>query len=489
MLALFLLSGIAVSCSDSAGDKVSETTPQSAAVADVTSAEEEETGNVSVKDNLPEDLDLGGMTVQIYSFSFETYDIIGKGEETGDVVLDAVYRRTKSVAERLNADIKWSDSPQEKWTDFSSELNTVIMAGDDVWQIVFAAGNATIQSNRGALFTDLKDSEYLDYSQPWWWEEAMAEVSLDGKERKYLVGDIALSNYLKAGCYYFNKNIYADLYGDPNDLYETVIGGDWTVDRLIELSSGAYQDLNGDSAVNDGDLYGLKLGNAEYLKHSEYGFDVRHYYRDENGYPVLDYDIDRGQKATDKLYQLLFDTMGNVYQTDYVPNSDFAQRHTFFHASQLMAAFSDELRKMEDDYGIIPYPKLDEDQTEYHNLLHNSSSFVTIPITCKNVPEVCAVIEAMCSESFRSVVEPFYETAMKTKYSRDSDSGKCIDIIHDVTKKNLAYEYNGQFGAGNLIADLLSNKKTNFSSTCEKQVSAANKKIAKAIAKLEAEQG
>ncbi|MCR5264371.1 MAG: hypothetical protein K6D94_10880, partial [Clostridiales bacterium] len=370
LLSAMILAGSLAACADGgkAGDSGAlETAP---AVTEPEAPEEEE-GNVnaSVKDSLPADLDLGGMTVNVYSYALEEYDIIGKGEETGDVVFDAVYRRTKSAGERLNADIQWRDSPEEKWQSFSDEINRVIMAGDDVWQILFVMGNASIQSNRSNLFTDLSSPAYLDYSQPWWWNEAMDEVSFNGRERRYLVGDIALSNYLKAGCYYFNKNVYSDLYGDPDEMYLSVIDGKWTLDRLIELSSGAYQDLNGDNAVDEGDLYGLILGNYEYLKHSEYGFDIKHYYRDGDGFPVLDYDADRAQTAVDKMYRLLFETNGNMYQTDYVPNSVFSQRHTFFHANQLLAAFSDDLRKMEDDYGIIPYPKLDENQAAYHNLL------------------------------------------------------------------------------------------------------------------------
>ena len=139
---------------------------------------------------------------------------------------------------------------------------------------------------------------------------------------------------------------------------------------------------------------------------------------------------------------------------------------------------------MEDDYGILPFPKLDDQQTEYHGLLHNSSNFVTVPVTAQHVDEICAVIEAMCAESYRSVVETFYDIALKTKYSRDSFSGRCIDIIRDATKKNLVYEYNGRFGSGNIIADCIAAGNTNFSSTYAKAVKTSNAIIAKAVKQI-----
>lgn len=36
---------------------------------------------------------------------------------------------------------------------------------------------------------------------------------------------------------------------------------------------------------------------------------------------------------------------------------------------------------LEDDYGIIPYPKLDEKQKNCENPLHNSSNCVTAPLS------------------------------------------------------------------------------------------------------------
>lgn len=76
---------------------------------------------------------------------------------------------------------------------------------------------------------------------------------------------------------------------------------------------------------------------------------------------------------------------------------------------------------MSDEYGMIPYPKFDEEQKEYTNLIHNSGTMAGIPIA---VPDdrfdmVTATLEAMASEQYRSVMQAFYELALKTKYSRD----------------------------------------------------------------------
>ena len=56
----------------------------------------EETGRSKTKDNLPSDLDLKGMTVGIFTNSTNcAYDVDGGGEESGDIVKDAVYKRNR----------------------------------------------------------------------------------------------------------------------------------------------------------------------------------------------------------------------------------------------------------------------------------------------------------------------------------------------------------------------------------------------------------
>ncbi len=486
LAALMLAASLAACSSDPA-----EQSEDATAAAETSDTTPTGNGRADAKDNLPADLNLNGMKVHIHSFSSEDWDILGKNEETGDMVFDAVYHRTRSVADRLNINIEWTDSPHEKWQDFSASMESTIMAGDDAWQMVFAQGNSTIQSNRDHLFMDLANSKYLDFDQPWWWSEAMAEVSFDGKERRYLIGDIALTNFLRAGAVYFNKTIYEDALGDPNDLYQLVIDGGWTLDKMGEMAAQAYRDVNGNGTLDAEDIYGFHFGKKDYIVHMEYALDVQRFYRDEAGYPILEYDLERAQLAVEKMNKLLYQTKGCAFNADaHIIAADFAARKTFFFGNQLLAAVNAAMRDMEDDYGIIPFPKLDDKQEEYQNLLFNSSSVVVIPITCKQHENVGAVIEAMCAESYRSVVETFYETALKMKYSRDSYSGQCIDIIRDVTRKNLVYEYNATIGYPSmLITNCVAANSNDIASSIASVIPAANEKIQQKIAVLESEKG
>ena len=216
----------------------------------------------------------------------------------------------------------------------------------------------------------------------------------------------------------------------------------------------------------------------------EYTMNVRHYVRDTNGYPVMDFDQDRASKAVDILNDLLYNTKGNGYMDDKVTEyAKFTESTMVFAAGQLADTLHAEFRDMKDDYGIIPFPMMDETQKEYTNVIHNSSDYATIPVTCKNAEEIGGILEALCAESYRTVVEPFYETAMKSKYSRDSYSGQCIDIIRDVSTKNFLFEYTGAVKGGTMIGAEVRKNRNNFASNYASQVVKTNTNIQNLIDK------
>ena len=99
----------------------------------------------------------------------------------------------------------------------------------------------------------------------------------------------------------------------------------------------------------------------------------------------------------------------------------------------------DYLRDMNDDFGIIPMPKLNEAQENYTSYIHDGSSAFTIPVTAQNTEVTAAYLEAMSAESYRLVTPAYFETAIKAKYSRDSETSQMLDLI--VSGVYLDYSY------------------------------------------------
>ena len=99
-----------------AGDEGGTSTPVSYETETTTDG-----GRAAVKDNLPDDLTLGGRTVTLFSYSSGVVDT-GPEEETGDSLNDAVFRRNLAVAERLDVDLNILFSEVTRWQDYASEL-------------------------------------------------------------------------------------------------------------------------------------------------------------------------------------------------------------------------------------------------------------------------------------------------------------------------------------------------------------------------------
>lgn len=81
-------------------------------------------------------------------------------------------------------------------------------------------------------------------------------LQIGEQKRFYLMGDICLNALRVTAATFFNQKLYADLFGDPAELYSLVLDGKWTVDKLQELSEAGYVDKNGDGKVNVGDQFG-----------------------------------------------------------------------------------------------------------------------------------------------------------------------------------------------------------------------------------------
>ena len=421
-----------------------------------TEKEEKETSNTTVrtysdaelrameKDNLPDWVSekYQGRTIKTISFqeNFEL-DTNGNGEITGDVVHDLVYKRNMSVEERLGITIENYKSSAPDIDVYASELNVMGNSGSDEYDIIYTMGNSAIRSNcEYTYFSDTSQYEYLSLDSPWWNKKAMIEQSFDGKTFPYLVGDITITTYTKAGAIFVNSQEYNNRYSDGLDgLYDLVIDGKWTIDVLAKKAMESYTDVNGDGVdVDDnGDFIGFGMGSYVRLKAMEYGFDVKRYSRDDDGYVKIDYDLERASVAVDKLIELLYENPG-VYYDDgsYLYAQSFARGDILFYENQLGNMMSGYMRGMEEDFGVLPTPKLDENQKEYTTEIQESSTFVVIPITCKDTEFTSIVIEALCAESYRTVVYPFLEECMKIQYVRESRAGQIIDIILESATKD-----------------------------------------------------
>ena len=75
------------------------------------------------------------------------------------------------------------------------------------------------------MFVNAYEMEHIDFEQPWWINDYMDELALGSDYRYIMVSDFNTQaiSYLRTN--FFNKKLYEDLYGNPNELYQKVLDG------------------------------------------------------------------------------------------------------------------------------------------------------------------------------------------------------------------------------------------------------------------------
>lgn len=397
----------------------------------------EETLDLSLRENTPDslsrDLDFEGTAVRVSNRGQDDYVAyeMPVEEPSGDIVEDALYARDRSVEERLNVEIVYTVGAFDA-SEYMRNIHTVLMAGDDAFDYIIGVQWCLLPQVYEGLYHELSDAPYLDWSQPWWNTRYMDTVSVNTDTHFVLAGDISLNMLRNLSCMYYNKTLYGSLYEDADGLYEIVLDGAWTHEKLRTMAAEAYQDINGNGVQDPEDRLGLGVNAVTQADHFSYAAGICMSGRDEDGYPVLLEDQTRNIAVIDALRRLHYETVGvlayNESDQFTTMTTDFMEGNALFLANRLMNA--DYLREMEIPYGVIPMPKLDESQENYISLVHDATPLYCIPLTVSDISLPCAVLEALCAESYRTVTPAYYEMALKVKYAHDEMSGQIIDIIH-----------------------------------------------------------
>ncbi len=347
---------------------------------------------------------------------------INPGEETGDVVSDAIFQRNQKISERFNVNIVTETLPDDS-NSWNTTLDGEVMSGSDTYDVVMPDYWWGCET-RG-LFLDLHDyDEILEFDQPWWTAGWNDNAEIYGQLYS-AVGSMSLDLIQNQNVMYFNKELVDSL--NLDNIYDIIKSGDWTLDRFNEFLAVGSSDLNGDGELTlEDDQLGyacaLQAGRAML---AAAGMQVAT--KTDDGSWEYNFMNERFVDRYDAIYNLLHNTEGVVYNTTVSLENVFKSGHLLFLGASIGS--TDLLRDMEIDFGIIPMPKMDDSQEDY--VTYNFGTYyMAILLTAAN-PEMSAVmLEALNAESYKSVVNVYYDTALKNKYSRDEESREMIDLIN-----------------------------------------------------------
>jgi len=399
-------------------------------------------------DDLPDSMNFDA-TINILSpdGAIATNDITVE-ELSSDVVNDSIYNRERFVEDRLGIEIV-----NYKSKEFDKEVEKQNGSGEDMYQILVGLTYGFSAYSFDGVLYDLTEVDNLNLNKPWWSDLFIEEASI-GDSLYLATGSISLSLLRNLIVVYYNKTIAENYKGNNDkfsvfeDIYGVVEDGDWTLDLFHTLSSEVYEDTNGNTERDEEDVYGLGI-HFYSLDAIWSSLDLNILSPTEDGWFELDVNTDRLYGALEKVTDLLYNSNGA-----YIPEGGFSAENTpkstsgmfssgryLFAIDYLNISESHSLRNMTDEYGILPFPKLDDNQDSYYSYAYDEYLSYAIPRTNPS-PEIAgAVMEAMASYSYRNTAPLYLDIALKGKYMNDPQSRRMIDIIVNNFKLDTAWIY------------------------------------------------
>ncbi|MCL2816061.1 MAG: hypothetical protein FWD23_15810 [Oscillospiraceae bacterium] len=367
--------------------------------------------------------------------------------ENGDVVNDAVYKRSRTIEERFGINIK-PVAVTGNFTQrqiFIDTLRNSVLAGDGAHDMVAGAANYLMALTGDGLFLNLLGSEYIDFEKPWWSSDFAKNMEINGVLYA-ATGDIAFNTLEDMIVMFFNKQMCTD-YGIELP-YQMVKEGKWTFDKLEELAKTVSADVDGNGKFDAADKYGYMLeGNT--VKTIMLNMGVNFSGRGADGLPEMTYMSDRMIDIFDRMKSLLADrehifkypSTGDTLVVFGQMQQIFSEARMLFMSLVLSTAHS--LRSMEVDFGLIPMPKYDEAQEKYRTVVLEKFSIVGIPASVRDPKMSEIILEGLALESTATTIPAYYDISLKVKQSRDTESGEMLDLI----RSNVIYDFayvNGQ---------------------------------------------
>jgi len=401
----------------------------------------------ALRDDVPE-LDFGGYG---YRVLYGTYNLRNEDlypeTDIGEVLNDTIYKRNKKTEERFN--IKFEATVIDLF-QLLATLRKNGRAGDDAYDMYMQIDREAHTAAAENLLYNIDKLPYIDLARPYWCRLPNKQLTIGGK-LYWAFSDDMLSFLESTVVTYFNKKMVQDL--GIEDLYGLVRAGNWTHDKFFEYAKSAVRDADGDGRITE--------------SNDNWGIASEHYYiaqsfwvssgiwlveKDENDLPY--FAIPGNQKffdMADKAVAALTSTpgmfmesivgklagysAGNAPMGSYAGDNFMERRLSFFKGGRCLFSVGAipemiDLRDMPDDFGIIPFPKYTAGQSQYYSSVCGGFPFVTPATNAR--PEVAgAVMEAMACSARSEIIPAYYESALKTKYSRDADTTEMLDLIFD----------------------------------------------------------
>ncbi len=393
-----------------------------------------------VPDDLPEE-EFGGrtytvMTTPVGVGGFDYRTEIDAESINGDSLNDSIYNRNAGIEDRFDViiNVEGVETPE-------NVLNTFVKAGTPDYDLASLFNHEVHTAVLQKSVLNWLDAKYQNLDKPWHNSLANDGAIINGILYA-ICSDLSLTSMTYTHAFFANLDLAATYNIAPDDLYNTVKEGKWTLDHFITLTENMYLDTDGDGIRSDADTYGFayRVTNPSDVWFTAFGGE---YCRvTEDGKVEMTFMNEKTVSMLEKLNQWHWNTPGMyMYGRQYEEETYFLQGQLVFAPLRFVAAYN-VLREMDQSYTMLPFPKWDENQEAYYTNADDKFSTFLIPKTSYDSMDFISIIfEALCAESYKQVVPIYYDEALKGRYSNDPTTAEMVDIIMAGRKFDFAFQF------------------------------------------------
>ncbi len=421
-----------------------------------TNTEEKKTQAVDdlVKLGLPEGTDMQGKSFTVYNQPWNGYEPLSITDikpEEGDIgnISEAAYERAWDVEETLNCEI--FNSVGETYQENGlKKLQVALSAGDCPYDILMIRTKQYLSLVTSGYLTDISNIPYLNLTEEWWDTDSRDALAL-GKKAYAICSDMTINDDLHIANIYFNKQMIENYSATMESPYDLVEDDEWTFETMYDMAKQVAShpdDVIGVPGNTAQDIYGfgyVQDAAGAFLN----AFGVNVCTMDESGTPVYGLGGDLAITKMQKLMSILLDTNTsiNFHARLGYSAATTAETETFLSGRELFCIgglyYASDMRRSETEFGIIPFPKYNTDQTDYITPIYSASLSVSaVPVTNQDMDNTGIFMEYFAYKGNQYMRPALYDELLEGYLPRDEESLEMLDIIFDTVRYDCGMIFN-----------------------------------------------
>ena len=383
----------------------------------------------------------------LYNNSLGVADEFKSNGPSKAIVENAVYLRNEKVQDLLKVKLNYlsQDGDEAVKTALAKNVQAGYSEGDS-YDLV---SNGTFMSVGPVIeghYRNLNSTKYVNTEKKYWTQGFNDIVTFGEDEKQYLAtGALAISLFRYMYVTVYNKDLFERY--DKADLYNTVMDGEWTLDKQLELIKDTYSPSagGGGGTKTEDDFYGFITGSQVAMDPYTVASDIHLIVKDPDT-KTWEYNneiVGTLSDMVDKLHLVLKDQSAYLFSGDDVNTTEIIDK--FAKGEALMAtvsiyALEQRIDNIDFNYGLAPMPKYQKSQGNkdkgdlgYRTYVQDKVTAVGIPT---HVPEsrwdmVSAVMEALAYTSYETVLDAYYNKALSLRYMKDPQAKEVLGVIYD----------------------------------------------------------